>query len=260
VAHPNLPDLAYCAPCTERLFPRCEASPCPGIGAIACLHVEPRDETICGRRLCPRHGHRWQVFGPHRIGLGRCEAHSDLRQLDDLGVIFQLTAGTVVLRAEERGRHGLPTLPAVRRILMKSRNRHYEVEQVSALFERLSATLTGQTPLRRDMKALVARNTEARARAVSRHHDEKEQGRQVFARILAELRASDLDQVADALGFSDYRPAFGGGTTRRSDGLEGAVFVRVPPDLRGLLIGRGGATINELQRRVGTRIIFERES
>jgi hypothetical protein len=242
------------------LFPRCQADGCPGIGAIACLHVEPTGETTCGRRLCPRHGHRWQVFGPHRIGLGRCQAHSDLRQLDDLAVIFQLTAGTVILRAEERGRHGLPTVPAVRRILMKSRNRHYEIEQVGALFERLEASLTGQTPLRREMKALVARNSDARARAVLRHHDEKELGRQVFARILAELRASDLDVVADALAFSDYRPAFGGGGPRRIEGQQGAVFVRVPVALRGLLIGRGGATINELQRRVGTRIIFERES
>jgi hypothetical protein len=269
VAHPSVADLTYCSACYAALFPPCDMSGCGGIGGIECLHVDPVSEEPCRRRLCPRHAHRWQVFGPHRVGLGRCDAHSVLQRLDDDGVIFQLAAGTVLLRGkvspERRARIHLPTLPAVRRILMKSRNRLYEVAEVSHLFDRLEPQLQGQSQLRRRMKELLAENRDARSRAIVKHEDEKEAGRQIFARLQQELIGSGLDEVAAALVFTDYRPSWGaqGGRPARpgnDQDLVGCVFVRLPPDLRGYLIGRGGSTIKELQRRLGVKISFEREA
>jgi hypothetical protein len=269
VAHPNIPDVAYCSACYTALFPPCSVSGCDGIGGIECLHVDPSTEEPCRRRLCPRHAHRWQVFGPHRIGLGRCDAHSALRTLDDVTVIFQVVAGTALLRAREkperRGRIHLPTLPAVRHILMKSRNRLYEVADVNRFFDLLEEKLQAQTPLRQSMRGLVDENREARSRAIAKHEDEKGAGRQIFARIQNELRDMDLDEVAASLVFTDYRPARGGKGSRPGGApapqpeLAGILFVRLEPALRGLLIGRGGNTIKELQRRVRVKISFERE-
>ena len=269
IAHPSVADLSYCSPCYAALFPPCEVAGCGGIGGIECLHVDPTTEEACRRRLCPRHAHRWQVFGPHRIGLGRCDAHSLLRNLNDDAVIFQLAAGTLLLREkanrERRARVYLPTLPAVRRILMKARDRLYEVADVSHLFDRLEQQLQGQSPLRRRMKELVSENRDSRSKAVAKHEDEKEAGRRIFARVQAELEGMGLGEVAAALVFTDYRPSWGvqGGRPDRGgkpapSNLTGCIFVRLPTELRGFLIGRGGATINELQRRVGVKISFER--
>jgi hypothetical protein len=269
VAHPNVPDIAYCSACYAALFPPCDVSGCDGIGGIECLHMDPGTEEPCRRRLCPRHAHRWQVFGPHRIGLGRCDAHSVLRALDDLAVIFQIVAGTALLRAkvssERRGRIHLPTLPAVRRILMKSRNRLYEVVDVNRLFDLLEEELQGPTPLRQHMRELVAENREVRSRAIAKHEDEKDAGRQIFARIQDELRGMGLAEVAASLVFTDYRPSWGAKGSRPGRAPDpqpefaGCVFVRLPTALRGRLVGRGGSTIKELQRRVRVKISFERE-
>jgi len=270
VPHPSVADLAYCSTCYALLFPPCDVSGCDGIGGIECLHVDSGTEQPCRRKLCARHAHRWQVFGPHRIGLGRCDAHSVLRSLDDLEVVFQLAAGTALLISKEspdkRGRIHLPTLPAVRRILMKSRNRLYEVADVNRLFDLLEDELEGQTPLRQQMRGLVAQNQEARTRAIVKHEDEKEAGRRIFARIQEELRAMGLAEVAASLVFTDYRPSWGskgnrppGRAPEPQPELAGCVFVRSPPHLRGLLVGKNGNTIRELQRRVRVKVSFERE-
>jgi hypothetical protein len=266
VLHPSVPDLAYCSPCYGALFPPCDVAGCGGVGGIECLHVEPTTEEACHRKLCAQHAHRWQVFGPHRLGLGRCDAHSVLGRLDDDAVVFQLVAGTLLLGGSADGeRVSLPTLPAVRRILMKSRNRLYEIAEVNTLFDRLEQHLRGPSQLYRRMREMVARNRDARSRAMARNEGEKEAGRAIFARVQQEMHGMGLGQLVGHLSFTDYRPSWGaqGGTPGRPSydppGLVGCIFVRLAPDLRRLLVGTRHTTIYELQRRVGVKISFERE-
>lgn len=267
VAHPNVPDVAFCARCFAELYPRCEASGCDGIGGIECLHVDLDSEQPCRRRLCARHAHRWQVYGPHRLGLGRCESHSQLRRLEDMAVMFQLAAGTVLLRdklgGDRRSHVRFPTLPSIRHILMKARNRLYEVTDIKRMCESLVSALDTRSRLQGRMREMLDRDRERWAGAIARHEEQKELGRQIFANVQALLRQARLDNVADELVFTDYRPMQapppGAPRDAARPPFAGLLFVRCPEDLRGLLVGRGGQTIKELQRLAGVKITFERE-
>lgn len=110
--HRSDPTTSYCKSCLEQLFPPCGFRACDGVGSIECDHLDERGHR-CRARRCTRHARQWQVFGPHREGLGRCDAHQGLRQLTPDQLLYQ------VLGACASRRVSAPTLPSLRHMLMK---------------------------------------------------------------------------------------------------------------------------------------------
>jgi hypothetical protein len=111
-AHSSDPEARYCLPCYERLFPACAEQGCQGLGSVACDHVDAAGR-LCGNQTCTRHARQWQVFGPHKNGLGRCRHHADVKRLSSEECTYQILAACTIKRLP------LPTLHSLRHVLLK---------------------------------------------------------------------------------------------------------------------------------------------
>lgn len=104
---------AYCAECYEAMFPACSSSGCEAVGSLACQHVDTIGR-FCGRHVCPRHATSWQIFGPERPGLIRCELHSAVMRQGPDEMVFQILANAVLQKDT-----GVPRIAGFRYILAK---------------------------------------------------------------------------------------------------------------------------------------------
>lgn len=244
--HPNAPDLFHCLDCYGELFPECGHPRCAFTATAFCEFVVDGGAS-CGRRMCSKHVLRWQVYGPHRIGLGLCDQHRGVGRLTDDQLVFQLVAATANRKlTAARARHDLPSLQSVHHILLKVRQRAYGIPAIDQLFVRLAQS-TGRGDARaRAMSDLLEQHARFRSRNVARDVAEKQQGLPFFELLKAALRARGWHEVADAVVFSDYKPN------------ANALYIRLRQDLRGRMIGRGGRTIQELGQQVGAKINFEK--
>jgi hypothetical protein len=95
------PTTSYCLPCLTELFPPCGQARCARVGSISCDHLS-RDGRPCDARRCPRHAQRWQVFGPHAEGLGRCEVHTQLRGQPADELIYQVLGACAARKPRHR--------------------------------------------------------------------------------------------------------------------------------------------------------------
>ncbi|HJQ32503.1 MAG TPA: KH domain-containing protein [Pyrinomonadaceae bacterium] len=244
--HPNAPDVFYCVDCYEELFPACAQPRCAFTATAFCEFVGDGGAS-CGRRMCSKHILRWQIYGPHKMGLGLCDQHRQVGRLDDDRLVFQLVAATAnrKLRAP-RSRQDLPSLQSVHHILLKVRQRAYGIPAIDQLFVRLEQRTGRAGPLERAMSELLQSHARFRSQNVARDVAEKQQGLPVFERLRALLRAKGWGEIADAVVFSDYKPA------------AKTLYIRLPQELRGRMIGKGGRTIQELGQQVGAKINFEK--
>jgi hypothetical protein len=247
--HPNVADLYFCWACYAELYPPCLEPDCTSVATIRCSHWDRNTERACNRAYCANHARRWQVYGPHRIGLGRCEEHGDLSRLSDYELIFQIGAGALVEKRKPvnddfDGR--LPSLQAVVHILMRPRGVRYELEAINQLFEHVRVSLDPSRPLQSKMLDLFDSHRAFRQQNLARDAEEKEKGRPYFEQLVAVLRSQGSSDLADDLRFADFRPS------------DQVLFVRLRDDLRGLFVGRGGRRVRELEGIVGVRIQFER--
>jgi hypothetical protein len=253
LAHPKIPDLYYCRECHQIEFPPCEASGCTSFGTIRCSHVDADSERSCNRAFCAEHARRWQVYGPHRIGLGRCPEHSALSNLPVGDVLFQVAAGTEVRRqAGRKGRREdwvrLPSLQAIGHILTKAKLRSYRPQEVNAHIETLLSQLDPSKPLQAKMAQSLKEHGTFRKQNLERDVREREQGLPHFDKLVKLVRSEGLDEIAMNLQFVDFRP---------KDQL---LFVRLEADLRGRFIGRGGHRKAGYERALGVRVLFEKGS
>lgn len=243
--HPNDPELAYCLGCYAEVFPECSFTRCERTGTGACEFVEPGG-TSCGRKVCSLHLVRWQIYGPHKLGLGLCGLHRNVVALGDDELLFQVTAATAMRKLREpRVRHDLPSLQSIRHILLKARGRAYEIMVVNALFVTLAARVGQRNQLERTMSEQLQHHAKYRAANIERDQAEKQLGLQLFERLKAHLRAMGLSDVADQIVFSDYRPK------------SNIIFVHLQEDLRKHMIGKGGIRIKQLREAIGANITFE---
>jgi hypothetical protein len=125
-AHQSEPSTGYCLPCLDDMFPRCGGGTCDAVGSISCDHLD-RDGRPCDQRRCPRHARRWQVFGPHAEGLGRCDDHAELRGLSAEGLLYQVLGACAVRNLPA------PSLSSLRHMLMKLTARNRRLREVFAL-------------------------------------------------------------------------------------------------------------------------------
>ena len=266
VRRPQDTDTWYCRGCYDKLYPRCSLAGCRNTGYIRCEHVDPGTLQACGQRLCNVHVQNWQVYGPHKIGLARCDAHRLVKSLADDQMIFQIVAGTanrqlgLEARRQGRGRPAalyLPTLNSIRHILLHARQRPYDIQVIYPWFRRFADLAGKSMPLPRAMAQLV-HGRDANWKEELRRAQEKGQiGLQYFEKVKAEYRAIRLDQVADALRFSDYRETRPTPDKPESQKL---LFVYLDEKLRGLFIGKDGKNRNQVQERLGIRVNFEKGS
>jgi hypothetical protein len=149
-AHSSEPSAAYCFQCLGDLFPSCKKGNCDAVGSISCDHLA-RDGRPCDARRCPRHARRWQVFGPHAEGLGRCDAHAELRGLPAEELIYQVLGACVVRNLPA------PSLPSLRHMLMKLTARNRDMEEVFAL---ATAVPAYGSPIQDQIRALGDRQKE----------------------------------------------------------------------------------------------------
>jgi rRNA processing protein Krr1/Pno1 len=152
-------------------------------------------------------------------------------------IIYQILAGTA--RRSVR----LPYLSKVRFTLQKAHGRLYELRSIYDLFARVS---------RNSPSADIVRLTREREvewkREIGEGEEKQREGLRYLERVRAEVVSLGLAQVATALVYSDYIAK------------NKMLFVRLDESLRGRLIGRSGATIKQIQDRVGVTIKFEKLS
>jgi hypothetical protein len=86
--------------------------------------------------------------------------------------------------------------------------------------------------------------TEAAPEELAASDSDQAQGHEVFRRLVQVLRSQGYDTVAANLRFAGYRPR------------GNLLLVYLDPQYKGHLIGRGGATIKQLQLHLNVRIQF----
>ncbi|MGV9334042.1 KH domain-containing protein [Nocardia sp. NPDC003726] len=247
VAHPGAADLSYCPDCYRKEFPECAGPGCTSTGSIACEFVTDGRTRTCGNAACAKHAYRWQIFGPHKRGLGLCPEHARrLKSLEDRQIVFQIVAGTANRRRgprteAKRAYISLPRLTIVRHIFINSRSRKLDIASIDRMFAELQRESRTESVMRR----LLQEQEKLRAADVAAAAIAERRGRELFDRLTAWLRARGRAEVADHIGFSDYRP--------RSNLL----FVHVEPDYKGRFIGRGGAERRAASKALGVEVKVE---
>lgn len=257
--HPNDRETSYCSDCYAELFPACDVDSCRNTATSICEHVDEETQQICGRRLCSRHTVRWQIYGPHKEGLGRCSNHRSIRDLRDDQLIYQMVAGTAKRKQKHReDRQNLPSLQSVRHILLKVRRQSYDLRTINQMFESLASRLRQRNDFEKMMGRLLEWHTQTRDKNLLRDEGEKEIGRQVFERVKQEYIRRNLVEVAAALVFSDYKPIRIQSDAKQPGKLQfPLLFVRLDSVWRGRFFGRGGATIKEIGELLNVKINIE---
>jgi hypothetical protein len=180
------------------------------------------------------------------LGLSLCETHRRVKDFTDPQVIYEVVAASSMRRG---GGWRLPNLGSVRHILQKSRGRFYELPVIFDMFQSLSRSLNNTWLQREMVRALHERETSWR-RELQQVQTKKMNGMVYFEQLKRELRARNLDPVAEALSYSEYK---------ERDGVK-LLFVNLDESLRGRLVGKQGVTIKSIEANLGVRIKFERLS
>lgn len=247
VPHPGDARTSYCWGCFDDRFPTCVAPRCGQTGYLRCEHVRSGGGGTCPHRVCAAHAGRWQIYGPHRRGLALCPAHiAGLRGMSREDVVFQIVAATALRRRSRAdGPALLPRLSVVRHILIHVRNEVLDMGVVDALFTRLRAT-AGSTGAGAEMATLLDAHARVREQDLTVFRGDQEVGRRHYEALLRMLVAAGRGQLAERLSFSDFKPK------------SNVLYVRVPPDVAGLFIGRGGSGIRDLGARLGVTLKVEK--
>lgn len=243
--HPNASNIHYCLNCYEELFPACTSQRCAFTATGFCEYVL-EGGAKCARRVCSQHIIRWQIYGPHKIGIGLCDQHRNLPRLTNEQILYQMVAATTNrMLAASRARQELPSLQSVRHCFIQVKRQAYEIPDINRMFVHLTQSVGRSDKHERAMHDLLLQHEPRRARDMKRDEEERSKGLQLFERLRQQLRVMGRGEVADAISFSDYRPT------------NNKLFVRLPLDLRKHMIGKDGKTIKQLKQIIGANIEFE---
>ena len=248
VQHPNDADHWYCRECYALQFPTCSSLYCHDTGTTRCEHVNPSSGESCNRSLCNRHVKRWQIYGPHKLGVALCSEHANIKRLSESEILYQMVAVTTqrLSRWHRSGFISLPSLMSIRHIFINAKNEIVNPDVIDQRLAQLRRDLAYSSgKLSQDMARMIERSGSKRKRELSSFDNEQGQGRAIFARLVAVLRTQGKEQLADNLRFADYRPR------------HKLLFVHLDEQYRGAFIGRSGSNIKPLQDSLGVRIQFE---
>jgi len=244
--HPRDPDHSFCIACYALAYPECEHGGCDRVGSLGCEHVDVATLKICGKRACPSHMSRWQIYGPEKEGLTLCQTHRGVARLNDKALVDEIILGTAARGTARRKGPFLPSLQSVRHILRKSHGRTYELDAIASLFSGFSINLDGAPPLKRIAGDLLAHHSIRRDQDRARDRGDKAEGEGHFLRLKHVLTEKGQFELAQLVVFSDYRPK------------NKWLFVTLPESHKGLLVGRGGSNIKEISARLGVDVKLER--
>jgi hypothetical protein len=240
--HPRDRDVDYCPSCYDAAFPRCDERSCEDLGSVRCEHVTPEFRR-CGRRRCTRHADRWQVFGGERLGLGRCDRHSRVRDLPVPEILFQIVAGAALRKRKEH----LPSLQGFAHNL-----RGVDQDELALDFDWIHRTL-GEVAHRARQDATVAaavRETKPRwDKQLNEIRENAVKGR----RLVEQLRELVPPALAATISYADYRPPVRRGGADR----QALLYVKVPDHQHGQFIGTKGANIKSYRERLGVFVDIE---
>lgn len=240
--HPGDPLTSYCDDCYEQRFPSCSAPGCASTGSLACEYQD--DGRACRTRVCPRHGYRWQVYGPNRRGLVLCPSHhAALPRLSRHEIAYQILAGTA---ARGRGRNRAPRLPGLRTVRHIFINVRRELVSVAEINDLMHHAAARPGPRNRALDELIAEHRDAWAREVAGAADVREAGERHFAVLRSLLIGLGYADLAQLIELSEFKPN------------ANQLWVKVPDAAKARFIGRQGATIKELQSRLGLKIVLEK--
>jgi hypothetical protein len=244
--HPNAPEIIYCPDCYSEVFPVCARPGCTLTATSICEYIKAEGNS-CSRRMCSKDVVRWQIYGPHKIGLGLCNQHRQINALSDEQILYQVVAATAMRKlSNPRSRHDLPSLQSIHHILLKPRNKAYGIQAINQMFVTLSAGIGHDNRLEQMMSELLEYHEKYRQANLERDAAEKQLGLPFFEKLKTELRRRGWNEMAEQLVFSDYRPK------------ANVIYIRLPEHLRGRFAGTKHRTVNQLGELIGARIDFER--
>ena len=271
--HPGDDSIGYCASCFDHLFPSCSAAKCQKTGSVRCEFVT--EEGSCDRPICTQHARTWQIYGPHRDGLGLCTQHADLSKLSPEQVLLQMVAGTLHREKRSSGRRSqrdsrrrnlvsqggwastrLPSYGSYKHILMNSTKLIYDQASLRSLVDELRKIDPIRVRLSHEVwkKKGLDELDKQLSRGRKSEGDNKVAGEEVFGRFVGILAAHGdpyVRALVTQVRFADYKPA-------RSDRSRPALlFIHLPSSSRGTLIGTLGSTIKPIQQQIEAQIKFE---
>jgi hypothetical protein len=269
--HPQRPNVGYCPTCYNELFPRCAVPNCNEPGINRCEHVNVATGDICGEQLCNRHVARWQVFGPLKIGLNRCNRHRSIPALTDAELAWQLVAGTAyraIAKSRNKDkrngpseRYELPRLGAFAHVLRNSRGYAYDRAATKSLYLSVQSTLQNQnnpsSKVAEQMSRVLQESSKSWQAELTTEGDNWKKGLPYLELLQAELTKRGLNELAQSVTHTAFIPQ----RIDRETGKEGAahLFIRVPAHLKQMIANPYGKVRAMYSEAVGCRVVFERE-
>lgn len=266
---PSDPRNAYCLACADLVHPKCSVPGCDEPGFASCEHFDRYSGAACGKRYCMQHSARWQIFGPTEMGLAYCKEHrSRLRNCSAEEVTYLTVAGVALRRrtafaevAADEMRFRLPTLPGLKFILQKSRNKYFDEKLARDQYEALRKSF-GQgsgnlSIVERDMLEQLNQWKSSWAKQVNQADTRKSAGDEYFQKLINLVNQNFTVNARDVLTFSDFYP----GKVHRDTGREvpPVLIVTVREDFKGLFIGSKGSTVKRFGELLGCIVRLEKE-
>lgn len=243
--HPHDKNVDYCQLCYRILFERCSHTGCKHLGRSKCAYQTREMPGPCSKPLCAEHSFQWKIWGPHNRGVTLCKEHKDLLGTTDPAdlLFMMLNAKAPYVRRGIRG--SLPNPFRLRRIINRNRGTKLSFDEISNAINFLENQVSDW-----------GRRAQNNYRFLSNKFNDTTRG-------LSSIEENLLAQVKDI-----YQTTSGLNAARQITGLE--ITDRFfkpgqPPCYRvslylvnnankGLIIGRGGSTINQVCQSLNIEI------
>jgi hypothetical protein len=254
IQHPNDIDHWFCPDCYKIQFPSCSIPSCTLTGTTRCEYIDKISGKSCDHSLCNKHAKLWQIYGPHKLGVVLCSEHTNIKQLSEAEILYQMvaiTARRVTIRRSNRRRQNqdfidLPSLMSMRHIYINAKNQLIAPSELDKRLELLKNGLQASgNQSSQEMGILIEKNKQKRNRELQTFASDQQQGQDIFYKLQEKLRLQGEDILVSNLRFADYRPN------------KKILFVYLDSQYRGRLVGKEGAKIKPLQEYLGVRIQFE---
>ena len=180
-----------------------------------------------------------------------------MRPLEDQEVVLQMVLGTAMRHLRRQRRTGelvapLPSLGSAGHIFMNLRQKPPDYNQVYRVLKATRNYAEGDSPLKREMRALLDRRSKSWSRELTGMEEKANVGQAMLEKIKAAYVQLGYDNVAESLRLSQYKPS----TDRRPVPL---IFVYIDQSLIGLLYGQKHARRQQVEQQLNVKIYLERD-
>jgi hypothetical protein len=197
-----------------------------------------------------------------KIGLGRCGNHSNIKNLHDEELAWQVEAGTAWRRLEGKGAqlgYYLPTLGALAHAMRNNRGLAYDYSKAKHLY--LAARIYGDsdtipTELRRTIGQLIDSASERWAVDLQRKEQQIINGTPYLAKLRTVFDENGLYEVSRNVAIADFVPA----KILNNDEVRPPIlFIRLPNHLREGVANQYGMPRKAYAEAIGCSLKFEKD-